>query len=265
MNVILTIPIEARLAVAVRPRGVRRQPGQPGASIGWHGGGGRSAPGRRPTDRAPPRRLVDRVPIFGWLGLRREAALHGPGFWIRPMLVELGRRTGLCRALWWEIVAAGLLPAGLPGRMPRTALSILHYEFFSHLTLISLMLAASLIDCDEKTIPDAITVPGTLAGPAAGGLLSLGRCCPYAGSLPGQMRFSISCASRPPQPRVPPLVGGLSQRVSLADCPGLFLGWCAALSAPDLAWAARLAAGDATLPGAAGPQPRHLLAFSGWH
>ena len=34
----------------------------------------------------------------------------------------------------------------------------------AHLVLISLMLVASLIDADEKIIPDAITVPGTLLG-----------------------------------------------------------------------------------------------------
>ena len=35
------------------------------------------------------------------------------------------------------------------------------------------MLVASLIDLDEQTIPDAITVPGTLAGFGTGGGLSL--------------------------------------------------------------------------------------------
>ena len=32
-------------------------------------------------------RRLDRVPIIGWLALRREAAVHGRGFWIRPLLI----------------------------------------------------------------------------------------------------------------------------------------------------------------------------------
>ncbi len=38
-----------------------------------------------------------------------------------------------------------------------------HLRFVSHALLLCLMLAASLVDLDEKTIPDSITVWGTLA------------------------------------------------------------------------------------------------------
>ena len=41
---------------------------------------------------------------------------------------------------------------------------LLHAQFISHLVLITLMLVASLVDIDEQTIPDLITVPGTLLG-----------------------------------------------------------------------------------------------------
>ncbi|MDH3719623.1 MAG: prepilin peptidase, partial [Planctomycetota bacterium] len=38
-----------------------------------------------PWSRAPkelsPRTWADRIPILGWLLLRREAAFHGRGFW----------------------------------------------------------------------------------------------------------------------------------------------------------------------------------------
>jgi prepilin signal peptidase PulO-like enzyme (type II secretory pathway) len=43
-------------------------------------------------------------------------------------------------------------------------LRVEHLRYLSHLLAISLMLVASLIDVDEKTIPDAITVPGTIFG-----------------------------------------------------------------------------------------------------
>jgi prepilin signal peptidase PulO-like enzyme (type II secretory pathway) len=40
----------------------------------------------------------------------------------------------------------------------------LHYEFLGHALLFTFLLAASLIDIDEKIIPDSITIPGTLLG-----------------------------------------------------------------------------------------------------
>ena len=69
---------------------------------------------------------------------------------------------------------------------------MLHCQYFAHATLIALMLAASLIDADEKTIPDAITVPGALLGLLLAAvcpwsLLPDARCCPTAGP------FSIIC------------------------------------------------------------------------
>ena len=125
------------------------------------------SPWSRPDPRAaelkiPPRRLFDHVPIWGWLGLAREAPLHGRGFWIRPLLVELVCAFGLAWLYWWEIDRAALLPQGLGRAIVKNSMTMLHVQFAVHTLLIWLMLAASLIDVDEKTIPDAITVPGTL-------------------------------------------------------------------------------------------------------
>jgi prepilin signal peptidase PulO-like enzyme (type II secretory pathway) len=39
---------------------------------------------------------------------------------------------------------------------------LIHIQFLTHATIISLMIVATFIDFDEKTIPDAITIPGTL-------------------------------------------------------------------------------------------------------
>jgi prepilin signal peptidase PulO-like enzyme (type II secretory pathway) len=115
---------------------------------------------------APARRPDDRVPIFGWLGLRRESKLHGRGFWIRPMLVELFLGVGLAALYWWEVGQGGLL--AVP---PNPAWAeAQNAQFFCHAVLIGLMLVASLIDIDEKTIPDAIVVPGALVGLAAAAL-----------------------------------------------------------------------------------------------
>jgi leader peptidase (prepilin peptidase)/N-methyltransferase len=108
------------------------------------------------------RRASDRVPVWGWFGLRRESAIFGPGHWVRPLFIELG--TGLLFAglYHWEIGLHKLLPP-LPARLIPPD-SMLHAEYFSHLILFCLMIATSFIDIDEKIVPDLITVPGTLVG-----------------------------------------------------------------------------------------------------
>jgi len=125
------------------------------------------SPWSRADAKAPPRRWSDRLPILGWLGLRREASLHGTGFWIRPMLVELLTGVGLAALYWWEIGRLGLLPEGIRAGVAVNCpdwIGLFHQHFAAHLILVCLMLVASLIDVDEKTIPDAVTMPGTLIG-----------------------------------------------------------------------------------------------------
>jgi len=118
-----------------------------------------------PHNDAPPRRMLDRVPILGWLGLRREVPIHGPAFWVRPLLIELFVGVGFAALYWWEVHEAGLMP-DRPDRVPRASISLwtLHAQYTSHVILISLMIMATFIDFDEQTIPDEITIPGALAG-----------------------------------------------------------------------------------------------------
>lgn len=170
MNLILSIPMQARLAV-VFAVGVCI-----GSVVNWavyrFAWNWRSiSPWSPPDPSAPPRRLLDRLPIVGWLGLRRETALHGAGFWIRPMLLEIATGLGFVWLYWWEIGKAGLLPPGIVQLLTPEVLGILHEQFAMHVVLISLMLAASMIDVDEKTIPDEITVVGTLVGLLAAAVL----------------------------------------------------------------------------------------------
>src|SRR3954470_23476916 len=56
-----------------------------------------------PDPAVLPRRRFDRVPVFGWFGLRREATVHGAGFWIRPLAIELGLGLGFVFLYWWEM------------------------------------------------------------------------------------------------------------------------------------------------------------------
>ncbi len=122
----------------------------------------RISPWSAPDSKAPPRQWTDRVPILGWLGLSREQPLHGERFWIRPMLVELAMGVGLMALYGWEVFEHRLYPEMVPNLV--ISVGILHQQYFSHVVLITLMVAASLIDVDEMTIPDALTVPGTLVG-----------------------------------------------------------------------------------------------------
>jgi len=125
--------------------------------------------GPRPV-KAPARKASDRIPILGWFGLRREHAIHGRGFWVRPLVIELAMGLGLALLYWWEVDQQGLVAqqvaALLRGAIvaPRVSEGLTHSVFFSHGILITLMVAASFIDIDEKIIPDEITIPGTLLG-----------------------------------------------------------------------------------------------------
>jgi len=115
---------------------------------------------------APPRTWQDRIPIIGWLVLRREAKFHQSGFWIRPLLIELLCALGLAWLYWWDTeVRAGYQQPPLVPNVPDSVLippSILHAQFIAHALLLALMVVASAIDMDEKLIPDAVTVNGSL-------------------------------------------------------------------------------------------------------
>lgn len=112
-----------------------------------------------PAPQTPPRHWSDRVPVVGWLGLQREAAVHGRGFWIRPLLIELFCGVGLAILFFWEMDGK-MVPPGAGERPPLS----LFAEFLSHATLLSWLVVATFIDFDERTIPDEITVPGTIMG-----------------------------------------------------------------------------------------------------
>jgi prepilin signal peptidase PulO-like enzyme (type II secretory pathway) len=186
------------------------------------------SPWSRPDPKAPPRRPDDRVPILGWLGLRREACIHGPGFWIRPLLVELLLGIGLAVLYWWEIAYLGLLdiPAGMPRHVPLSYQTTLHAQYFCHVVLIVPMLAASLIDADEKIIPDTITVPGTLFGLLAAAIYpwSLLPLVSLQGQNPSLGFLQIASPYAWPD-----WLNGVPHGISLAIGLGCWWLWCVAL------------------------------------
>ncbi|MGA2797039.1 MAG: A24 family peptidase [Thermoguttaceae bacterium] len=189
------------------------------------------SPWMRPNPSAPARRWSDRLPIFGWLGLRREASVHGSGFWIRPLLVELICGLGLAGLYYWEIGVVALFPADMP-KSPNPALPpnlpfILHEQYVVHAILIWLMLVASLIDVDEKTIPDAVSRPGTLVG------LFLAAVWPWSllpdvyMQVPGKWDFKFLCVTTPNS--WPAWLDGAPNCLSLAIALACWTLWCLAI------------------------------------
>lgn len=84
--------------------------------------------------------------------MERESNIHGSWFWLRPMLIELVFALSLAALYVWECDGGMMPTANLP-------LATVHCQFLAHAVLLALMVAATFIDLDEKTIPDSITIP----------------------------------------------------------------------------------------------------------
>ena len=174
MTFILTIPIELRLAfLFVLGCCVGSMINLGIYSLAWQSRP--ISPWSRPPAEAPPRRIWDRLAVFGWIGLRREARLYGGGFWIwaRPMLVELFCGVAVAFLYVWEVKWHELVPQNitvpqffLPDIQPGNVILeiIRHQQFLAHVVLFCFMLTAFWIDADEMTIPDGVTIPGTILG-----------------------------------------------------------------------------------------------------
>ena len=167
----------------------------------------------------PPRTFLDRIPVLGWLRLRRESALFGRGFWIRPLLIELS----LVFAFLWMHAAwlGGYLlpqpvnPATLAACQPWMVLL-----FFFHALLLALMTAATFIDFDERTIPDIITIPGTVFA------ILMASLSPYV-FIPGQLPDAIAPMTlQHPLPLAPWWMSGGGLAVGLL----IWSVWCFALA-----------------------------------
>jgi prepilin signal peptidase PulO-like enzyme (type II secretory pathway) len=220
------------------------------------------SPWSRLLPGASPRGRLDRLPIIGWLALRRKADTHGPGFWIRPLLLEIGLGAALGVLYWWEVIRLGLIAGqvAVPIAPPTWTL---HWQFASHALLLCWMTAASFIDIDEKIIPDEITVTGTLLGlllatlvpisllpcveerPAAlavGQLLTLPNGGPVVGPNAGNFWLEPMTAVAPKP--WPPAWGEARQARSLVIALGCCWLWCFAL-APRI-WRGRRGAAFAT-------------------
>jgi leader peptidase (prepilin peptidase) / N-methyltransferase len=191
-------------------------------------------PWSAPSEVADPRTAWDRVPIFGWWRLRRESRIHGRGFWIRPLLLEIGMGIGFAVLYWYEIEQVGVFTVDRYTFVPRNLITpeVLHLQLLSHLVLISLMMVATFIDFDEQTIPDAITIPGTLLGLTIASLFPQSRAIvsvPGAIAGRGYIADFLHLCSGTGQPGMPDWPQWLHGPKGL--CIGLFcfVGWCVAI------------------------------------
>lgn len=113
--------------------------------------------------RMPGRRALSWIPLIGcWLARtgREEAAQRAAA---RRLGIELSGSFGAAALYAWEVGADGLL-ADAPAVLPPAVALVVHLQFAAHALLFFWMMAASLIDIDEKIIPDELTVPATLVG-----------------------------------------------------------------------------------------------------
>ena len=112
----------------------------------------------RPSE-IPLRRGGAKLPIIGWLFRSSESVHFGRLFWLRPLLIELATPIAMVVLYRYSIVGT-FMPLGI-GAMPT---STLQHHFIAFALLIVLMAVSTFIDFDERTIPDFVTIPGTILG-----------------------------------------------------------------------------------------------------
>ncbi|TWT86830.1 Type 4 prepilin-like proteins leader peptide-processing enzyme [Pseudobythopirellula maris] len=165
MDWLLTIPLAVRVAV-VFFAAASVATLLNAATYAWAWRPRQFSPWQGEAEGVAPRTWADRLPVIGWLRLRRDAAVLGRGYWVRPMLVEALFGAALAWLYAFEVDGLGLIVEQSPAARldPAPLAWATHATFAAHALLACLMLVATLIDIDDKIIPDEVTVPGTLLG-----------------------------------------------------------------------------------------------------
>jgi leader peptidase (prepilin peptidase)/N-methyltransferase len=153
------------------------------------------SPWMKPAEGESERTWLDRVPIIGWINRRRDSKIHGRGFWIRPMLIEIVWAIGLPWFYQW--LANGGLTVGLAGAVPPPT-AWAETWFLSLGILTALMCIGTFIDFDEKTIPDEVTVTGTIIALLLAAFAPWSRLPEVVAGIAGPVIQSIHFASPHP-------------------------------------------------------------------
>jgi prepilin signal peptidase PulO-like enzyme (type II secretory pathway) len=149
------------------------------------------------------------------------------------LAVELIAALAFAALYLWETQDAPLFVPGQGAAAPAANFLtdnlplVAHARYVSHVVLLVLMLAASLVDLDEKTIPDAITVPGTLVA------LVLAIAYPWS-LLPSEgfviaARLHVDFLTLASPNHWPPALGGLPRMTGPAVALGCWTLWCGGL------------------------------------
>lgn len=185
------------------------------------------SPWLKPTEDEAKRQPFDKVPVLGWL-LRRnrqsDIETYGRFFWIRPLLIELTWIIFLPWFYFWQM-GGGLTGGGLTGGLvPSTTMG--ETWFLSHTILLVLMCIGTFIDFDEKTIPDNITIPGTIIALLIAAFAPWSRLPEIVSSMSGEVASSTNFRSPIPMDPVDGLQAGTS---GLVIAMSIFAIWIWAL------------------------------------
>ena len=172
------------------------------------------SPWMKKHSSAAARTANDRIPIVGWWFMRCDFTVYGKGFWIRPMLIEIVWAIGLPWFYFWQM-GGGLLGGVLPAPLPATWNMWAETWFFGHTILIALMFIATFIDFDERTIPDLITIPGTIIALCFAAFFPWFRLPEVLPNLAGQTAESIHFFSAWTLPQWHHTTGGLLGAVAI--------------------------------------------------
>lgn len=156
------------------------------------------------------------LPVVGWV--LPGGAFRTIGIWlpIRSMLIEIAFPIVLL-LVYRHVLAGGLMP---PGATPIPH-KVLLAQFFNVAILFTLLVVATFIDFDERTIPDLITVPGTLIGLLGGAFF------PYWRLHVPQPGIVLQTAElHPNSPDGWPIEWGRGATFGLAIAIICWLGWC---------------------------------------
>jgi prepilin signal peptidase PulO-like enzyme (type II secretory pathway) len=154
------------------------------------------------------------------------------------MLAEAAMATAPPLLYWWETQAAGLwmrLPGlilGVPPAsfMPETDLMLAaHAMFACHVVLLAAMASASLVDIDEKSIPDGITVPGTLLGLVTAAVYPWSRLPAGLAEVRGVVAVDFMKVTSPMRDPWPEVLGERPHLAGLAIAVACFVVWVAGL------------------------------------